>query len=301
VDANEALLRWYGPRRTAYPWRRDRPDPYRVLVSEVMLQQTQAVRVAAAFGPFVRRLPTVRSMAQASRADVLRAWDALGYNRRAVRLHETARITVREHGGRLPSDPAILRTLPGIGPYTASAIASIAFGAPVAAVDTNVRRVAARFLLGANPDDVDRTHLHEAIGGWLDRREPGAWNQAVMDLGRLVCRPKPRCDVCPLAGGCRFQGSTRPRTRSNGQPPFAGSSRELRGAIVRHLRSSPSVTLSAIAVQTGRPLADVAAAVRALDRDGLVRAGPAALAGRPSGRLRLAEEARSSIVGGGTS
>ena len=266
-----------------------------------MLQQTQAPRVAVAFGPFLERFPSIAALAAASRSDVVRAWGALGYNRRAARLHEAARVTVREHGGRLPSDPARLRTLPGVGPYTASAVASIAFDVPVAAVDTNVRRVAARFLFGTNPEQIGGTQLLEAIDSWLDRHEPGAWNQAVMDLGRLVCRPKPKCDVCPLAVGCRFRGSTRPRTRSNAQPPFAGSSRELRGAIVRRLRSSPSVTLAAIAAQTGRPLDDVAAAVRALDRDGLVRAGPAALAGRPSGRLRLADEPRSGIVPGRTS
>ena len=301
MDANGALLRWYRPRRAAYPWRTGAPDPYRTLVSEVMLQQTQAPRVAAALGPFLARFPSIAALAAAPRSDVVRAWGALGYNRRAARLHEAARVTVRYHGGRLPSDPAQLRALPGVGPYTASAVASIAFGVPVAAVDTNVRRVAARFLFGANPEGVDRTQLREAIDGWLHRREPGTWNQAVMDLGRLVCRPAPRCDVCPLAAGCRFRASSRPRPRARSQPAFRGSWRELRGAIVRLLRSRPSATLSSLAGRTGRPLHDVAAAVRALDRDGLVRAGPAALAGRPSGRLRLADEPRSGIVPTGTS
>jgi A/G-specific adenine glycosylase len=301
VDANGELFRWYRPRRAAYPWRTGAPDPYRTLVSEVMLQQTQAPRVAAAFDPFLERFPSIAALAAAPRSDVVRAWGALGYNRRAARLHEAAQVTVREHGGRLPSDPAELRALPSVGPYTASAVASIAFGVPVAAVDTNVRRVAARFLFGANPESVDRTQLREAIDGWLHRREPGVWNQAVMDLGRLACRPAPKCDDCPLAAGCRFRASSRPRPRARSQPAFRGSSRELRGAIVRHLRSRPSATLSAIATRSGRPLADVAAAVRALDRDGLVRAGPAALAGRPSGRLRLANEPRSGIVPAGTS
>jgi A/G-specific adenine glycosylase len=301
VDANGELLRWYRPRRAAYPWRRGSPDPYRVLVSEVMLQQTQAPRVAAAFGPFLARFPSIAALAAAPRSDVVRAWGALGYNRRAARLHEAARATVREHGGRLPSDPSQLGALPGVGPYTASAVASIAFGVPVAAVDTNVRRVAARFLFGANPEGVERARLREAIDGWLHRRQPGAWNQAVMDLGRLVCRPAPRCDACPLAAGCRFRASSRPRPMGRSQPAFRGSSRELRGAIVRHLRSSTSATLSAIASRTGRPLVDVASAVRALDRDGLVQAGPAALAGRPAGRLRLADEPRSGIVPTGTS
>ncbi len=301
VDANDALLRWYRPRRAAYPWRTGRPDPYRVLVSEVMLQQTQASRVAAAFGPFIRHFPSLRALAAAPRSEVIRAWGALGYNRRAARLHEAAGVTVREHGDGLPSDPALLRALPGVGPYTAAAVASIAFGAPVAAVDTNVQRVAARFLFGANPADVPWARLREAIDGWLDRGRPGAWNQAIMDLGRLVCRPTPRCDVCPVSTGCRYRPQAHRQAPARHQPAFRGSSRELRGAIVRHLRSSPSATLSTIVSRTVRPLAEVATAVRALDADGLVRAGPAALAGRPAGRVRLADSPRSGIVRGGTS
>jgi len=122
-----ALRAWYRPRREGYPWRRQGVDPYAVLVSEVMLQQTQAARVASAFEGFLRRFPDVSSLAAASRADVIRAWAGLGYHRRAVALHEAARTIVRVHGGMVPRDPRALQQLPGIGRYTASAVAAIAF------------------------------------------------------------------------------------------------------------------------------------------------------------------------------
>ncbi|HXF73820.1 MAG TPA: A/G-specific adenine glycosylase, partial [Actinomycetota bacterium] len=126
----DALLAWYAPRRRAYPWRATR-DPYRILVAEVMLQQTQASRVVPRYRAFLGRFPSVRALAAAPRADVLRAWSGLGYNRRAVLLHEAARALARDHGGRLPRDPEGLRRLPGVGPYTAAAVAAIAFGARV--------------------------------------------------------------------------------------------------------------------------------------------------------------------------
>src|SRR6058998_1553403 len=141
MSRHARLLQWYEPRRHAYPWRLPGVDPYGVLVSEVMLQQTQAPRVARAFEPFIRRFPSVRELAGGSVADVLRAWSGLGYNRRAVALSRAARAIVSEHGGRVPSDPALLEQLPGIGPYTAAAVASIASGLPAPAIDTNVRRV----------------------------------------------------------------------------------------------------------------------------------------------------------------
>src|SRR5439155_19095369 len=170
VDTRAALLAWYEPRRRRYPWRVG-SNPYRVLVSEVMLQQTQAERVAPAFERFLERLPDVRSLAGASRAGVLRAWGSLGYNRRAVRLSEAARAVVRDHGGRIPADPDALRTLPGVGPYTAAAVASIGHGVPVAAVDVNVRRVVARARLGRDPGEVTASAVRAEGQAWLDGRE----------------------------------------------------------------------------------------------------------------------------------
>jgi A/G-specific adenine glycosylase len=266
----EALRNWYAPRRRAYPWRGSH-DPYAVLVSEVMLQQTQAGRVVPAFRSFLRRFPTVRTLAAAPRRDVVREWGGLGYNRRAVRLSEAARAIVRDHGGLIPRDPSALRELPGVGPYTAAAVASLGFGEPVAAIDTNVRRVVARVHLGVDGHDVPARHVSALADAWLDRDDPIAWNQAVMDLGREVCRPNPRCDVCPIARVCRFRlaGSIAARGPRR-QGPFEGSTRQVRGAVVRALRSHPSLTRTRLSAETGFPPERIDAAVGTLTADGLV-------------------------------
>jgi A/G-specific adenine glycosylase len=282
-----ALRRWFRPRRAAYPWRVD-PDPYRVWVSEVMLQQTQAVRVVPAYPAFLERFPSVEALARASRGDVLRAWSGLGYNRRAVALSEAARAIVREHGGVVPDRAEDLRRLPGIGLYTAAAVASLGYGRPVPALDTNVRRVLARHRLGVEPSQAANPALERAAHRWLDRRRPGEWNQALMDLGREICRPVPRCPSCPLASGCRFKASgRRGGYRRRPQPRFDGSFRQLRGAVLRVLLERSPRTVGEVARALSRPDRDVASAIAALHRDGLVRAGPAALAGRAGGRVRL--------------
>ena len=259
-----------------------------MLLSEVMLHQTQAARVAPAFERFVARFPTVRSLASASRSEVIRAWAGLGYNRRAVALHRAARRIVDEHGGRIPEDLAGLLGLPGVGPYTAAAVAALANGAPVAAVDTNVRRVVARAALGVDTAGADQRDVARAADEWLDPSDPGGWNQAVMDLGREVCRPMPRCGACPLARVCAFErvpGVGAPAARRQGR--FEGSSRQLRGLLVGALLRVPSATLASLARDAGQPTHRTAEAIRGLARDGLVEAGPAALAGRPRGRVRL--------------
>ncbi|HET8525063.1 MAG TPA: A/G-specific adenine glycosylase [Actinomycetota bacterium] len=276
----KALRAWYAPRRGAYPWRETR-DPYAIWVSEVMLQQTQASRVVRAYRDFVARFPTVRALAVASRRDVVRAWDGLGYNRRAVWLSEGARAIVREHAGRVPRDPETLRTLPGVGPYTAAAVASMAFGEPVAVVDTNVRRVVARVHLGVDGRHAPTQRLWELAQAWLDHDDPVSWNQVVMDLGREVCRPRPRCDVCPLARVCAFRTSGAVATRPpRGKDAFEGSSRQVRGAIVRTLRSRRSLSPKRLTAETGFAAERVDVAVDRLAADGLVE--------RSGGRVRLA-------------
>jgi len=241
------------------------------LVSEVMLQQTQAGRVVPAFRSFLRRFPTVRTLAAAPRRDVVREWGGLGYNRRAVRLSEAARAIVRDHGGRIPRDLSALRELPGVGPYTAAAVASLGFGEPVAVVDTNVRRVVARVHLGIDGHDVSARQVWALADVWLDRGDPIAWNQAVMDLGREVCRPTPRCDACPLARVCRFHVAGAIAARGpRRQGAFEGSTRQVRGAVVRALRSHPSLTRTRLADQTGFAPERIEAAVGTLTTDGLI-------------------------------
>jgi len=292
--AREALLGWYRPRRRAYPWRTPArpgarfPDAYAVLVSESMLQQTQAPRVVPAFESFMQRFPDVGSLAAASRADVVRAWGRLGYPRRAVALHAAAVQIVERYNGEVPRDPEALRTLPGVGAYTAAAVASLAYGVPVAVVDTNVRRIWARVDHGAEPDEVRAAGLAAAADRWLDRRRPAAWNQAVMDLGREVCRSSPRCEACPLRPWCAFAAAGRigrPSTRR--QAPFEGSLRQVRGAVMNELRERSPRTLGGLARATDTPLARATDAVRGLHRDGVVVASRAALDGRAGGRVAL--------------
>jgi A/G-specific adenine glycosylase len=258
-----ALRRWYAPRRAAYPWRRDPPDPYAVLVSELMLQQTQAVRVAPRFEAFVARFPDVRTLAAASGGDVLRAWGDLGYPRRAIAVHEAARAIVERFGGRVPSDPTELRTLRGVGPYTANAVAAIAYGEPVVALDVNVRRVVSR-LAGSERDVEQRAAL------LLDRRDPSSWHQAVMDLGREICRPVPRCAECPLASWCRSRGRAMPQAAGAKQGRFEGSNRQARGRVLSVLRERGSLGLAGVTRSAGLPAARVAPALEGLVRDGLV-------------------------------
>jgi A/G-specific adenine glycosylase len=207
----DRLLAWYRAAATDYPWRRRSADPYAVLVSEVMLQQTQVARVAPAFERFLEVFPDVESLAAARPAEVLRAWSGLGYNRRAVALHRAARSIVRDHDGSVPSDPAALRALPGVGPYTAAAVASIAFGVPVAAIDTNARTVVARALHGREPADVPGRAVAQAAGDWLSGDAPGR-----VEPGRHGCGP----DVLParpqmrrLSVGRRMPLPARPSAR----------------------------------------------------------------------------------------
>lgn len=236
-----------------------------------MLQQTQASRVEPAFVGFLERFPTVEALAGASRADVLKAWAGMGYNRRAVRLHGAARAIVESHGGRVPPSLDVLRTLPGVGPYTASAVASIAFGQPVVALDTNVRRIVARVAFGTEPDEVPPASLSAAAQRWVDPEAPGDRNQALMDLGREVCRPAPRCESCPLAPWCRFRRSGRVGGRSSRrQSAFEGSRRQVRGRVVDALRARPSATVAQLAEATGFAQERVREAVEGLVRDGIV-------------------------------
>lgn len=204
--ARRELLRWYDAHRRRLPWR-ERPTPYRVWVSEIMLQQTQVATVLPYFRRFMKRFPTIAALARADERDVLRQWAGLGYYSRARSLHRAAKEVTRERAGRLPREPRELRALPGIGRYTAAAIASIAFGEPHELVDGNVARVIARLrALRGDPRSAKTSGmLWKAAGELLDRDRPGDWNQALMDLGARVCLPlpdAPDCGRCPLSRRC---------------------------------------------------------------------------------------------------
>jgi A/G-specific adenine glycosylase len=204
-----ALLRWYDRHRRGLPWR-ETSDPYRIWLSEVMLQQTRVGAVLDHYRIFLERFPNVQALAAASEDAVLAAWSGLGYYRRARMLHRCAKEIVREHNGRFPQNAELLQNLPGIGRYTAAAIASIAFAEPIAVVDGNVERVLQRFM-GINLT-TPQTWQHAQM--LLASARPGDFNQAMMELGATVCVPRePRCLVCPVRKWCVTQGEI-PRAKT---------------------------------------------------------------------------------------
>ena len=213
-----ALLAWYDANARSLPWRigpADRakgliPDPYRVWLSEIMLQQTTTAHAAPYFLAFVRRWPTVNDLAGEEDGEVMAAWAGLGYYARARNLLACARAVAREHGGVFPDTEAGLLTLPGVGAYTAAAVAAIAFDRPANVVDGNVERVMARLFAVDTPLPAAKPGLKALAGGLVGPERPGDWAQALMDLGATICRPKaPLCERCPLALACaaRAQGS----------------------------------------------------------------------------------------------
>jgi len=256
---NAALLAWYRANKRDLPWRRT-TDPYRVLVSEVMLQQTQVSRVITRYEAFVDRWPTIDALAAASNEQVLSEWSGLGYNTRALRLRDAA-IVITEHGW--PTEPAALRTLPGIGPYTANAIASICFGVPVPALDTNLRRILSRWD-GQPLDGVELDRFASSIIG----SPAGDWNQALMDLGSTLCRVRdPLCDQCPVADACTDSSVHVPAPR---QARFEGSTRQLRGALVRADLAGEDLTEAGRML--GHPPQEIDRTINSLVSEGLIRA-----------------------------
>ena len=256
-------------------------DPYLVLVSETLLQQTQISRGGPAWVRFTAEFPTVESLAAATPAAVLRAWQGLGYNRRAINLQRAARIVVGELGGIFPSDVDGLERLPGVGPYTARAVASIAYRTPVGAVDTNVRRVLGRVLSGDQRGLTVR-ELQDASDELVDREQPDGWTHALMDIGSTLCKPaRPLCADCPVVSFCRYAAGERPapragratgrRSAGSAAGDFATTTRWLRGRILDRLRDAPGEAWTGFAEPIGEHgAAAVETSLRAMARDGLV-------------------------------
>jgi A/G-specific adenine glycosylase len=285
-----ALLRWYRRHGRAHlPWRQTR-DPYRIVVSEFMLQQTQVERVLPLYAAFVAAFPDFASLAAAGAADALRLWRGLGYNSRAVRLHALARAVVERHGGALPSDRAALLALPGIGPYTAAAVRAFAFELDDVALDTNVRRIAHRTRFGLeHPPLASDAQLDAAARAALEPGRAHDWNSAMMDVGATICTARaPKCLLCPLREDCaaapvdaavlasRLRGS---RKRSPQEAlPFERTTRYLRGRIVDRLRDVPrgatldldDLIAALAAIVPADRVAEIPAVTAALERDGIV-------------------------------
>jgi A/G-specific adenine glycosylase len=245
----EPVLAWYARNARDLPWRAPGATPWAVLVSEIMLQQTPVSRVLPEYLSWMTRWPTPAALAASPAGEAIRQWGRLGYPRRALRLHETATILVARHGGTVPADVDALRTLPGIGSYTAAAVASFAFGQRHAVLDTNVRRVLARLVAGqpvpaaaSSAASVAERRLAES----LLPAEPAVaarWSVAVMELGALVCTAaSPRCGGCPVAGDCGWLAAGRPappdevaRRRTQ---KYDGTDRQCRGRLLAVLRAA---------------------------------------------------------------
>lgn len=285
VAVREALLAWFALNRRDLPWRMTR-DPYRILVSEVMLQQTQVDRVIPYYERWLDAFPTIDDLAQAPTSTVIRLWSGLGYNRRAVNLQRTARAVIDQFGGVFPQEESDLRRLPGIGPYTAGAISAFAFEKDVAFLDTNMRRVIHRLFVGSDysmevASDSELLPIARALVG-----EGLGWliNQALIEFGALHCtQRRPLCVVCPLQTQCRafprIQSDITnlpPGKRLKNEGTFEGSNRQLRGRIVDRLRVDHRTTLEVLgsAVKDSFASSDLPwlySVVCGLERDGLVQ------------------------------
>jgi A/G-specific adenine glycosylase len=303
AGVRRAVLAWFEQHGRSLPFRGTR-DPYLVLVSETLLQQTQISRGGPAWVRFTAQFPTIESLAAATPATVLRAWQGLGYNRRAINLQRAARIVVEELGGALPRDVEGLQRLPGVGPYTARAVASIAYRLPIGAVDTNVRRVLGRVLTG-DQGGLAARELQAAADELVDPEQPDDWTHALMDIGSTLCRPlRPRCAECPVARLCRYAAGDRPAgvprrsardyARQGGPAEdFQATTRWLRGRILDRLREAHEEAWTSFPEPIGgHDLAAIATSLRAMERDGLLEldvAGPvrAGAAATPAPRARL--------------
>ena len=245
-----------------------------------MAQQTQIARVDEAWVVFMEQYPTPRSLAEASAAEVLRAWSGLGYNRRALNLQRAAAAIETEHGGRVPDDIDVLEALPGVGPYTARAVAAIAYGRPVAGVDTNVRRVVTRVTGGS----LTTRELQAEADALVDGLDPATWTHASMELGATVCvSRRPRCDACPVRQWCVSAGRVELPERRAGAAdlPFEQTNRWLRGCIVERLRALGEGDWEQLPQAIGaHGHAEISTAVVGLERDGLLER-------RPDGSVRL--------------
>lgn len=275
------VVPWFRENARDLPWRRPGFTPWGTLVSEFMLQQTPVARVIPRLAEWLERWPTPADLASCPASDAVRAWDRLGYPRRALNLHACAVAITDRHGGEVPSDVDALLALPGVGDYTARAVAAFAFGLRVPVVDTNVRRVLARAVEGlAEPWAPNARRDLPLMEAQLpaDLQEARDTNSGAMELGALVCVARaPRCDICPLAASCAWVLRGRPEhdgPRARTQKKYEGSDRQVRGLILRDLRASDiPVTASELetvwpeAVQRDRALAS-------LLRDGLVTGSP---------------------------
>ncbi len=299
---HKPLNRWYAVHARDLPWRQPGTTPWAILLSEVMSQQTPVARVIPLWRAWLERWPDMRELAEAPTADVLRAWDNLGYPRRALRLKECAQVGVHKYGGELPSTVGELESLPGIGNYTARAVASFAFGQAVPVVDTNVRRVQTRLVRGEFLQSPARASDLAAVADlmpWVDedpalmkrgyrnptqdptlRDDAQLMTQALMELGALVCTArKPRCEECPLTAHCRWFAEGKPMPSEKDRQAaarkvqkFEGTDRQVRGKVMALLRASERAVVTPGEVDAVWPdKVQLKRVIESLLADGLMR------------------------------
>jgi A/G-specific adenine glycosylase len=271
----EPVRGWYAAHARDLPWRRPDATPWSVLVSEVMLQQTPVSRVLPAHAAWLARWPSPAALAGATAADAVRQWDRLGYPRRAVRLHATAGLLVARHGGQVPASAEQLRQLPGIGSYTAAAVASFAFGQRHAVLDTNVRRVLARLVTGEGQPRLAQSAAERSMAeSLLPEAGPQAaqWSVAVMELGALVCTAaRPRCADCPVASRCAWLSrGCPPAPAGRAAAGYAGSDRQCRGRLLAVLRNERGPVRPGVLAAAWHDERQRARSLAALIADGLV-------------------------------
>jgi A/G-specific adenine glycosylase len=293
MEIQRSLLNWYRRNARVFPWRVRDVDPYVVVVSEIMLQQTQAQRVTEALPRFLEQFPTVHALAQATNAQMIRQWKGMGYNSRALRLRDAARMIVLRHDGVVPSDVDALRELPGIGPYASASIATFAYNKRVPVLDVNVRRVYSRWMRRQRTTiDVESDNVLTLFAmNVIPARSASRWHHAVMDLGATICTArKPLCTSCPMADLCPSAHVLEHAQRAKrAEPMFRGEPQRLwRGRFVNALREAPAgLPPSALVAAAGatRLAKEEQAWFRALI-DALVRDGVVERSGR---RIRLAD------------
>ena len=268
------LVSWYAAARRDLPWRAPGTTPYQVLVSEVMLQQTPVARVVPAYQEWTARWPTAAALAAAPVGEAVRQWGRLGYPRRALRLHAACVAVVERYAGELPTTVEELLTLPGVGDYTARAVAAFALRQRHPVVDTNVRRVVARLVEGVADAPVTRRDL-ALVAALLpdDDEEAATTSIALMELGALVCTARsPRCEVCPVSGSCRWRAAGRPPLAAPVKRPqgYAGTDRQVRGRLLALLRDSADPVPGPVLATAWDDPVQRARALDGLVADGLV-------------------------------
>lgn len=254
IKARRTLLTWFAKNGRSFFWRRKERDPYIVLVAELMLQQTQASRVDEYLPKFLDRFPSIKHLAKANTSDVIKMWQGLGYNRRALNLQKAAQQVVSEHSSIFPSDERLLLALPGVGLYTARALQAFSFRKDVSVVDVNIERVISRISkkMKSSSDMLTMNDVHSINEAILPKGKSEQWHEALMDLGATICKKNPKCDICPLQMNCASyttlskQKVMTTSKKSNEKQYFGSPKRIWRGRVLKHISSTEKTTTKEI-------------------------------------------------------